>query len=257
MSLGLHGLISEIYWIRTVQYFGQKLVEADASFAGNTKDLDMPLLAPYLDIITTLDPKHRQAYRFGAIFLPERDMPAAIALLEKGYKHNPTDWRNCQDLGYIYWQAGNATRGEEQMQNYDRAAEWYERGSEIEGAMWWMRDLAGLMKIKAGSREAAFLIYSAYLNNEGEEHTIRAQAAGRLKQIQSLNEIDIVNVVLAKYRAEKGSCPADLAVLAPVLVSAGLTLNDDGKPVDPDGFEYEYDARRCRARLMFGSTVMR
>src|SRR5262245_11409039 len=184
MSFGLDGLMSEIYWIKTIQYFGGKVLETDSSFSGNTKELDMPLLAPYLDIVTTLDPHHRQAYRFGAIFLPERDMPAAIALLEKGFAHNPSDWRICQDLGYIYWQAGNTMRGDEQMQNYARAAEWYERGSEMEGAMWWMRDLAGLMKIRAGSREAAFLIYSAYLNNEGEEEVIKSQAAGRLKQIQ-------------------------------------------------------------------------
>jgi rRNA processing protein Gar1 len=257
MSVGLDALISEIYWIRTVQYFGRKVLEADSSFVGNTKDIYMPLLAPYLEITTTLDVHHRQAYRFGAIFLPERDVPAAIALLEKGFKHNPSQWRICQDLGYIYWQAGNATRGDEQKRNYDMAADWYDKGSKIEGAMWWMRDLAGLMKIEAGSREAALIIYSAYLDNEGEDERIKSQAAGRLKQIQALSELDVVNEVLAKYRAQKGGCPPDLAVLAPVLASAGLTLNDYQRPVDPDGFEYEYDARKCQARLTFASTVMR
>ena len=114
MSLGLDGLAADIYWIRTVQYFGRKLIESDKPLsAGATKDIRMDLLAPLLNIVVTLDPQHVPAYRFGAIFLPERDLPAAIALVEKGISENPNEWRLYQDLGYIYWQAGNASAGEE------------------------------------------------------------------------------------------------------------------------------------------------
>jgi hypothetical protein len=255
MSLGLQALVADIYWIRTVQYFGRKLSEDGRPLSANTSDLHMPLLAPLLEIITTLDPHHRPAYKFGAIFLPERDMPAAIALLEKGVRENPLEWRVYQDLGYIYWQAGNVAPAEEKREYYARAAEWYDRGSEIPGAMWWMSDLAGLMKIKGGSREVAYAIYSANLDSEDE--IVRTQAAGRLKQIQSLSELDIINAVLARIRAQKGNCPDDLKTISGPLATLGLTINNDREPVDPDGFPYEYSKEKCQARLVFRSTVMR
>src|SRR5688572_6237278 len=110
MSLGLEGLAADIYWIRTVQYFGRKLVESGKPLSsGATRDLRMDLLAPLLNIVVTLDPQHVPAYRFGAMFLPERDLPAAVDLVERGIRENPNQWRLYQDLAYIYWQAGNAS----------------------------------------------------------------------------------------------------------------------------------------------------
>src|SRR5262245_17220556 len=63
MSLGFSPLVADIYWIRTVQYFGRKLVDSDKPLSAATKDIDMPLLVPLLDIVTTLDPHHKAAYR--------------------------------------------------------------------------------------------------------------------------------------------------------------------------------------------------
>jgi tetratricopeptide (TPR) repeat protein len=255
MSLGLYGLAADVYWIRTVQYFGRKIVDSGRPISADTKDIEMPLLAPLLNIVTTLDPHHQPAYRFGAIFLPERDMPAAISLLEKGIRENPDDWRLYQDLGYIYWQAGNAASGEERIRNYEKAADWYSKGGRIPGSMWWMRDLAGLMRIKGGSREAALVIYTGYLNSDDE--MIRSQAEGRIKQLRSLDDLDKINAVLARYRTIRGVCPDNLRVIGEVLRSLGLTLNDQLEPVDPDGFPYEYDRNKCTARLVFKSSVMR
>src|SRR5215210_8950334 len=51
MSLGLNGLAADIYWIRTIQYFGRKLLDSDKPISSQgTKDIDMPLLAPLLNI---------------------------------------------------------------------------------------------------------------------------------------------------------------------------------------------------------------
>jgi hypothetical protein len=255
MSLGLHGLAADIYWIRAIQYFGRKVVESGQGVSANTKDIYMPLLAPLLQIVTTLDPHHQPAYRFGALFLPERDMRAAIALLEKGVGENKEDWRLYQDLGYIYWQAGNATSGQERIHNYQKAGEWYERGGQIPGSMWWMRDLAGLMKIKGGSREAARLIYIGYQTSD--DQMIRKQAEGRIKQLRSLDELDVINDWIERYRSARGKCPADLSVIAGGLKAQGLNLNDKLQPLDPDGFPYEYDSAQCEVRLALKSTVMR
>jgi len=256
MSLGLDALAADIYWIRTVQYFGRKLIDSGKPLsAGATKDIRMDLLAPMLNIVVTLDPRHVPAYRFGAIFLPERDLPAAIALVEKGISENPNEWRLYQDLGYIYWQAGNASSGEERADNYAKSAEWYEKGGAVPGARWWMRDLAGLMKIKGGSREAARLVYSAYLTSD--DQNVRGQAVERLKQLRGLDEMDAINELLARYKEQTGACPSDLRVLASKLRSMNLTVNDDSLPVDPDGFAYGYNAATCKAELAWESTVPR
>ena len=60
---GFEGLAADIYWLRTVQYFGgQRLFAAHKRFE---------LLRPLIDVTTTLDPRLEIAYRYGAIFLSE------------------------------------------------------------------------------------------------------------------------------------------------------------------------------------------
>ena len=256
LSLGLDALAADIYWIRTVQYFGRKVVDSGKPLSsGVTKDLRMDLLAPLLNIIVTLDPHHIPAYRFGAMFLPERDLPAAIDLAERGIRENPSEWRLYQDLAYIYWQAGNASAAGVQAANYEKSAYWFDKGGAIPGAPWWMRDLAGLMKIKGGSREAARRIYEAYLSSD--DQNVRTQAIERLKQLRSLDELDAINALLVRYKEQTGVCPADLRALASRLRSMNLTIGDDSMPVDPNGFAYAYDAGKCKAELAFESTVPR
>jgi tetratricopeptide (TPR) repeat protein len=256
MSLGLESLAADIYWIRTVQYFGRKLLDRNRpASSGVSSDIRMDLLAPLLDTIVTLDPHYLSAYRFGAIFLPERDLPAAIALLEKGIRENPDQWRLYQDLAYTYWQAGNSATGEARADYYAKAAAWYEKGSEVPGAFWWMRDLAGYMRLEGGSREAARAIYSSYLTSEDEN--VRAQALFRLKQLRSLEEREVIDSVLARYKKETGECPPDLRVLAPKLRAMRFSLNDDLIPVDPEGFPYYLDQSDCRSKLALESPIPR
>jgi tetratricopeptide (TPR) repeat protein len=246
MSLGLESLAADIYWIRTVQYFGRKLLESDSPVSvASTRNLRMDLLAPLLNIVVTLDPHHIPAYRFGAIFLPDHDLNAAIALLERGIRENPEKWRLYQDLGYIYWQMGD----------FNKAAEVIERGAGMEGAPWWMRDLAGVMRIRGGSREVARRIYLDYANDE--DQNIRAQAIERLKQLRSLDEIDLINARLARYREQTGHCPESLRELSQLLRQAGLTLNEELLPVDPNGFAYVLDQAKCQAQLSPNSTILR
>jgi tetratricopeptide (TPR) repeat protein len=246
MSPGLSGLAADIYWIRTVQYFGRKLLDNNnAASTGGTRDLRMELLAPLLNIVVTLDPHHIPAYHFGAIFLPERDLRAAIELLERGVQNNPGEWKFYQDLAYIHWQSGD----------YEKASEWYERGSQLPGAAWWMRDMAGVMKIKGGSRETARAIYGNYL--ESDDPHIRSQAIDRLKQLRALDEMEAINRLLNQLKQQTGSCPQSLRAIAPRLRAMGLRLGSEMVPIDPDDFAYELDAASCTVKLARDSTIPR
>jgi len=118
-----------------------------------------------------------------------------------------------------------------------------------------MRDLAGLMRIKGGSREAARAIYSVYLTSD--DKNISAQAVDRLKQLRSLDELDAINSVLAKWKQATNSCPPDLRTIAPALRSLGLSVDEDSMPVDPDGFPYVFDSLSCEAKLAMRSSIAR
>jgi tetratricopeptide (TPR) repeat protein len=230
MSLGLDGLVADVYWIRTVQYFGRKVLAE-----GDPRSVKMALLANLLNIIVDLEPHHITAYRFGAVFLPDQDPKAAVDLLEKGIKENPDEWRLYQDLGFIYWH----------VRDYATASDVYERGSQIPGAPWWMRDLSGFLKVKGGSRETAREIYNRYLTSD--DPNIRAQAIVRLNQIESLDELDAINQLLTRYKSETGRCPPNLRVLARWLAAMGVPLDNNLDPVDPDGYPYTFDSANCQA----------
>ncbi len=143
-SLGFDGLMADVYWIRTLLYFGEEFERQ----RGSNQYFDvsrLKLLQPLLDITVDLDPKHIAAYRFGAVFLPDIDADAAIRFVERGIRNNPDEWRLYQDLGFVQWRRSR----------FREAAEAYARGSELPRAPAWMRTMPALMLAKGGERETA------------------------------------------------------------------------------------------------------
>ncbi len=244
MSLGLDSVVADVYWIRTLQYFGRKLLERKVR-STSIRGMRMDLLAPLLNIVVDLDPGNIPAYRFGAIFLPDLDPNQAIDLLDRGIRDNPDEWRLYQDLGYIYWQMGD----------YKKAAEVYQAGSEIKDAKWWMRDIAGVMRMKGGGRDTARRIYSTYLKDDND--IIRRQAEQRIKQLDALDELDVINEVILQFKQRLGYCPLDLRQLAPRLRAAGLRLNGESFPIDPDGYPYILNKENCTAEIAWESAIPR
>ena len=143
-GIGFDGLLADLYWIRTVQYFGAKLEEQRATT--DTFDLRrMPQLEPLLNIVTELDPHHIAAYRFGAFFLQYLEPAKAVRFAEAGIRNNPGEWRLHQDLGFACWQ----------QRRFREAADAYLRGSQVAGAPAWMRAMAASMLARGGDRETA------------------------------------------------------------------------------------------------------
>src|SRR5262249_4820461 len=101
MAIGYSALAADLYWIRTIQYYGSTKLGLDANGAVPSSGAAAPayeLLYPLLDLTTTLDPVFNIAYRFGAIYLAEpfpigANRPdLAQALLEKGLRERPDKW---------------------------------------------------------------------------------------------------------------------------------------------------------------------
>src|SRR5437867_1310522 len=79
-SLGFEGLLADWYWMRTLQYIGDRVVKSKSEVINlsDLRPLHLKLLYPLLDNATDLDPSFIAAYSYGATVLPVVDNDAAI-----------------------------------------------------------------------------------------------------------------------------------------------------------------------------------
>ena len=229
-------LAADLYWIRAVQYYGgtkQLVGSGQPAAVGGVGDprSRYDMLYPLLDLTTTLDPRFNIAYRFGAIFLAE-PYPGgpgrpdqAIALLEKGLQVQPNKWEYMQDIGFVhYWW----------RHDYEAAASWFERGSKVPGAPWWLRSLAASTLTQGGDRQSSRLMWQAILE-ASEVDWVRRDAERRLLQLQALDQIDILQRAIDQFTRQAGRVPASWREVA----QAGVL---PGAPADPAGAPYDLDA---------------
>lgn len=171
LSLSFDSVVSDVYWIRTVQYYAQE--RRSKRFSGRYE-----LLYPLLDLTTTLDPHFAVAYQFGAIFLAEPPpdgagrLDLAIALLEKGLRVEPR-WQYAEALGFLHYWHGHdllAAAGE------------FNRAARMPNAPKWLGPLTANMLEKGGDREAAKVLFSELAKSE--EKWIRELAERRLRELE-------------------------------------------------------------------------
>ena len=242
---GAEGLLADWYWMNSLQYIGKKIssVGLDNLNLDDMRSLNPRLLYPYLNNATDLDPKFIAPYSYGATILPAIDAQQAIALTEKGIANNPDQWRLYQYLGYIYWRIGN----------YQKASEVYAAGSQISGAPVFMRMMSARMKTEGGSRDIAREMYKQIVA-EAEDERSRENASLRLLQIDSLDELDVINPALAEFREANSRCPASWSELLPTLQrklpgAKQLRIDRSNNIVDPSGVPYSINRENCTAEL--------
>jgi tetratricopeptide (TPR) repeat protein len=221
-SLGYNGLLADIYWTRAVQYFGSRHHDGVSSYN---------LLAPLLEITTTLDPHLLVAYQFGASFLaPKPPMGAgqserAIQLMEYGIKNNPNDWRLYYNLGFVYYT---------ELRDYGKASDAFARGSRVPDAHPFLKVLAGQMAQHAGDFETARTLWSATYQTS-QDKLIRQNAAEHLRALRVDQDVTNLQGAVTRFGQSTGRLPASISELA---VAEGLP----GIPVDPDGNPYRLTA---------------
>jgi hypothetical protein len=237
-----NALAADAYWVRTIQYYGgiKRRLAAQAPALEPPPALAVPptdyvYLDPLLDITTSLDPRFNIAYRFGAVFLAE-PYPAgagrpdlAMKLLEKGLRERPDKWEYMQDIGFVhYWY----------RHDYRSAAEWFQKGSAIDGAPWWLRSLAATMAAQGGDRATSRTMWQA-IRASAEVDWVRNDADRRLAQLRALDEIDLLQKQVDTFAARTGLAPADWNTI----IRAGALR---GLPIDPSGAAYELSGGRVR-----------
>lgn len=231
LSLGYDNLVADLYWMRAVVYYGGKRLAP-----GPQQNYE--LLHPLLDLVTTLDPHFRVAYRFGAIFLAEA-FPSgpgrpdlSVRLLEKGIALDDGRWEYFQDIGFVhYWW----------LRDFASAAEWFRRAGRQPGAPTWLEQLAATTLAQGGDRQSSRFLWRQLLESSDSDW-IQRNARHRLQQLDAMDVIDELNRIAARYAARTGRPASSWRELV-----AGEGLR--GVPLDPTGAPYVIDPQTGRVDL--------
>ena len=246
ISLGFNGLAADWYWMRSLQYVGNRILAQSGPVAlDDLSQLNLKLLAPMLDSATTLDPEFLEPYEYAAIVLPAVDVQEAIRITRKGIEANPNAWRLYQHLGYIYWQ----------QHDYAAAAEVYGRGALIPGVPEWMQAMKARMAAEGGSRATSREIYSRMFEQSADE-SVKDMARRRLMQLDSWDERDALRKILSTYQTRTGRCPANWREVEQMLRAIRAPLDASGAPLDPSGAPYVLQTEKCEVELGPNSEII-
>lgn len=221
LSLEYRTFLADVYWTRAVQYFGEKHVREDAN---------LELLAPLLDLTTTLDPNLVVAYHFGAVFLAEPPPRGAgrpdlaVKLLRQGIAANPDQWRLYQDLGFIYYW---------EVRDYQNASLAFLEGSRNPDAQPWMKIMAAKIAGEGRSRATSMFLWRQVYESTKDE-MIRRNALNHMQLIKAEDDMEMIDEVAFDFEQEHSRLPNGIEEL----VQTGRLK---GRPVDPTGAPYVLD----------------
>ncbi len=238
LAPGFDQVLADVYWLRTVQYFGHQVAFA--------RDKRFDLLLPLVDITTTLDPRFEMAYRYGATFLAEPyprgagQPDAAVALLERGVRENPSSWRLRQDLGTCHF-----------FYRHDssKAAAVLNESARLPGAPFWLETMAAEFLYKGGERETSRRLWER-LYEAAEEDFQKSNALFNLRHLDALDVADRLERFVERFAAQHGRRPVSLEELR----TAG-TVRDD--LTDPSGAPFDYDPATGRVTIARASGLWR
>jgi hypothetical protein len=235
---GFEGLAADVYWLRTVQYYGaQRAYDAEPRYE---------LLGPLIEITTTLDPRLEIAYRYGAVFLSEaRPLGAGrpregVELLKKGVRNLPDSWVLVQQLGFFNYLFLGDSVGAAVMLN---------QAGKRPGAPFWFGTMAADLLAKGGDRPTARRMWQQ-MYEQSELGVIKQNAAARLRIYDSLDRADRLTALVASYHTRTGRNPRRLAEL----VASGLWR---GPLTDVADVAFDYDEKSGRVSIAQHSPMWR
>ena len=235
---GFHNVLADIYWLRTVQYFGYQRAFAETS--------NYALLRPLIDITTSLDPRMEIAYRYGATFLAEPypagagEPKVAIEVLRKGVQNNPQSWRLRQDLALFHYFF---------LDDAQEASRILLEAAKLPGAPYVLETLAASVLARRGDRATARALWQR-IYDEAEPGAMKGNAEIHLQQIDALDAIDVLRAAAEAFRARVGRWPSSLDELRRVFLL-------QGKLVDPKGVPFDYNPETGRPSLARSSPLWR
>jgi hypothetical protein len=239
MALGYESILADLYWMRTIQYYGRR--EEAERRAVRFKNLGL-----LLDITTTLDSEMLDVYRTGSYLLGEPEPVGAgqpreaLKLLDKGMRFHPEEWRLPYDKGFAYFIY---------LRDYRKAGEVWLEASRMPGAPEWLEALAAKSLLQGGAMETAKSLWQRQYD-ESDREDVRLNARNRLNSIMVDEHIWTLSFLVEKYVEQTGRLPDSLDELVRARMIPFV-------PVDPSGVPYIYDMQNGEIRLSARSDVRR
>ena len=219
-------LLTEYYWLETIQSIGAALTEQEY------RDV-----YDYANLVTDLDPLLYTAYYFAGLTISFNrgretwvNTDESTAILEKGLKAFP------QDMPLKLYLAYNLAYFKH---DYRRAGFLLKEVAADPRAPSYAGALATRLLAQSGDIDAGLALAKTLEESAPDEET-RAAFALRVKQIQLERVLQQLDAAIAAYKARVGKLPSSVAEL---LISGDLTQ----LPVDPLGGRFYID-REGRAR---------
>ncbi len=151
LLLGFHPLAADLYWLRTVQYFGGRIESHEP----------LPQLYPLVDLATSLDPHFVEAYRLGGLFLDiAHQVPQAIAIYQKGIAANPDRWELPHDLGRLSYL---------ELKDYPEALRWWLVANRLPGRPPYLSRFIARLYTKTGALETALELWQNMYEHASNE----------------------------------------------------------------------------------------
>jgi hypothetical protein len=221
-SLGHRGLVSDLYWLSTVQYIG----EPKAEQRGWDK------LFPLVDLVTDLDPRHGYAYQTGGIVLSAAGrLEESNRILAKGMELGPDWWSFPYYLAFNHW-----------FYEGDYAAGAYYAGiaARRPGASPNISHLAVSLASKSGTPDAAIELLRELRATVRDDATAE-RLDEQLKLATLERDAQALERAVEAFRARAGRAPFALEEL----VVAGAVPSI---PPDPFGGKYRLDPEDGKVR---------
>lgn len=227
VSLGHELAAADVYWLKTLQYFGDRRYRA-----ANFEQLE-----ELLDLTIALDPRFCNAYRIAGLMLTSSehfDMRAADRFMSRGVEMCPDDVA----LGLLY---GFSLYYFESR--FAEAGAVLSKVGRLPGAPPWVGDLAVRVLAHGGGLDTAEQMLNAMLEST-EDTTARTQIEQRLQRVHSERLLRELDEAAKKYHDKHQRWPEDARVLA-------LERLIPGMPRDPLGGQISFDAQgRAKSSAM-------
>ncbi|RKH71425.1 pilus assembly protein PilG [Corallococcus aberystwythensis] len=211
------GLVTDYFWILMLNRIGTAVRPEEYRY-----------ISDYAELVTTLDPRFRQAYLYGGITIPVHagkgrylNTEESTALLRKGVANVPHDQPLTFQLAYnlMFFE-----------RKYKEAADLVQEMSRWEGAPAYFAALATRLYAQSGDFDASMSLTVA-LRDSAEDEETRAFYEQRIQEIQQERMLRGIDAAIARYQAREGRLPDTLGAL----VTAGDLRQ---LPADPLGGEF-------------------
>ena len=211
--LGYRQLAADLIWLKAVQHFGEaKARRSQFVWAYHAAD-----------VVTDLDPKFTMAYLATGTALGVWGgmVDESIAILEKGMKQNPDEWRFPFYIGYDYFY---------ELCDSAHAAPYIRLASTLPGSPAYLPRLAARMTVEGGDVDLA-LEFLRRVDEQTRDPRTHEVLAFKMKEVMAERDIRILERAVQEYHARHRRLPVSLAEL----IKTGML---PALPEEPLGGEY-------------------